>query len=107
MLSLSVPFKAQPGAVASELCGLMAETFIQLCDCANYSVIVDSLQGWSSIVVDAIKLTSSWRAQASPTRHKARAAISGLSGQRHGRYTAATHPPVREPRGRPIFFNQI
>ena len=42
MLSLSVPFKAQPGAVASELCGLMAETFIQLCDCANYSVIVDS-----------------------------------------------------------------
>ena len=59
----------------------------------------------SSVVDDAIELACTGVA------HKARAALSGLSGQRHGRrcrvrvaFVAFAHPPVREPRGRPIFF---
>ena len=39
--------------------------------------------------------------------HKARAALSGLSGQRHGRWCCFAHPPVREPRSRPIFLTQM
>ena len=39
--------------------------------------------------------------------HKARAALSGLSGLRHGRWCRFAHPRAADARVRPIFFSPI
>ena len=83
-MSLSVPFNLEPVSMAMTP-RLMVEAYsaLRLAQTAASSWTAR----WSSIVDDAIKLVCAGVA------YKARAAISGLSGQRHGPAGAAfAHP---------------
>ena len=60
---------------------------------------VDGKVRWSSAVDSTIELACTG------VFHKARAALSGLSGQRHGRRCRIRAASSAGRRGRPIFFN--
>ena len=105
-MSLSAGIAQEPVSMTPRL---MAETF---CFAPAQTLASPSRVRWSSAVDSTISIIlhreRCWRAQASPT--EARAALSGLSaqwGRRHGRWCRFAHPPVREPRSRPIFFNHM
>ena len=78
---------------------LTAETF---CFAPAQTLASLSTVRWSSAVVSTIELACTGVA------HKASAALSGLSGQRHGRWCLIRAAPSAGRRGRPtIFFNQM
>ena len=75
---------------------LMAET---LCFAPAQTLASPSRVRWSSAVDSNIELACTG------VTHKARAALSGLSGQRHGRRCRIRAASSAGRRGRPIFFN--
>jgi hypothetical protein len=77
---------------------LMAETF---CFAPAQTLASPSRVRWSSAVDSTIELACTG------VTHKARAALSGLSGQRHGRRCRIRAASSAGRRGRPIFFNHM
>ena len=91
-MSLSVPFTREPWRMS---CGLTAETFC-------FAPAQTPASSWTarlpSVVVDAVELACAGIA------HKARGALSGLSGQRHGRWCRVRAASSARHRRRPNFF---
>ena len=67
----------------------------------NIVVTVEGEARWSSAVDDAVELACTG------LTHKARAALFGLSGRRHGRWCRFAHPRAADARVRPNFFNHM
>ena len=79
-MPVSVPFDLEPVSMTSRL---VAETYSV---CSRKSAASSWTARMSSVVVDAIELACAGVA------HKARAALSGLSGRRHGRWCRVRAP---------------
>ena len=95
-MSLSAGIAQEP--VSSMTPRLTAETF---CFAPAHTLASPSTVRWSSAVDSIIELACTG------VTHKAGAALSGLSGQRHGRRCRIRAVSSAGRRRRPIFFNHM